>query len=374
MLERPELRARICSALDAGSLLLIADAGFGKTTALRDALDHSGYHAAWVRCGDAGGDAGRLLALIIDAIGAALPGAVDVLAEQMIAAPEAVDPELATGALVRELARLLVDPLVLCLDDAEALEGSAAALAVAARLVGGGSDCLRLGVATRRPLAIRPARERAAGRVAELGPAELAFTAADCEAYLRLAHGHEPQPDEVDALVEETEGWPLGVVLSGPPRSAPGPSRGRLDDYFEEELLGGLSPERRRRLLSAAMAPDLDIAEAAGVGAGDLGDARGVVGGFGNQAFHPLFREFLRRRFAAEVPADERRAVAARLAGALEAAGRRHEAVAQRIASEDWEVAADAIAREGGALVRRAPRRSRAGSPRCPRTSSARRS
>ena len=58
MLERPDLRARIRSALDAGSLLLIADAGFGKTTALRDALEHDGRDAAWVRCGDAGGDAG----------------------------------------------------------------------------------------------------------------------------------------------------------------------------------------------------------------------------------------------------------------------------------------------------------------------------
>ena len=36
---------------------------------------------------------------------------------------------------------------------------------------------------------MRIARERAAGRVAELGPAELAFSAADCEAYLRLARG-----------------------------------------------------------------------------------------------------------------------------------------------------------------------------------------
>ena len=38
------------------------------------------------------------------------------------------------------------------------------------------------------------ARERAAGRVTELGPAELAFTAADCDAYLRLARGRERDP------------------------------------------------------------------------------------------------------------------------------------------------------------------------------------
>jgi ATP/maltotriose-dependent transcriptional regulator MalT len=187
VLERPDLRARIHSALDAGSLLLIADAGFGKTTALRDALDHDGPPAAWVRCGDAGGDAGRLIELIIEAIREALPGAVDVLAERMTAARDPVDPEGAAAALGRELGRLLVDPLVVCLDDAETLESGAAGLAVAGRLIGNGSDLLRLAVATRRPLAMRLARERAAGRVAELGPADLAFSASDCEAYLRLA-------------------------------------------------------------------------------------------------------------------------------------------------------------------------------------------
>jgi DNA-binding SARP family transcriptional activator/tetratricopeptide (TPR) repeat protein len=360
VLERPDLRMGIRSALDSGSLLLIADAGFGKTTALQDALS-DGTDAAWVRCRDAGGDAGRLLGLVVEAIRGALPGAVDVLAERLAAASEPVDPERAAAALESELARLLVDPLVLVVDDAEALEGSQAALAVVARLIAGEGSPLRLAVAARRPPTLRLARERAAGRVAELGVADLVFSAADCAAYLRLARGREPLPEEVESLVEETEGWPLGVVLAvAAGRGAHGPSRDLVDDYFEEEVLGGLAPEERRAVLAAAMAPDLDVAEAAGIApAGGLGDRRGLflsgAGASGGQAFHPLFREFLRRRFEQEVPAPERRAVAARLADALEATGRGPDAVAQRIASQDWDAAADAVAREGGALVRRAP-------------------
>jgi ATP/maltotriose-dependent transcriptional regulator MalT len=38
VLDRPVLRMGIRSGLETGSLLLIADAGFGKTTALQDAL------------------------------------------------------------------------------------------------------------------------------------------------------------------------------------------------------------------------------------------------------------------------------------------------------------------------------------------------
>ena len=362
VLERPDLRARIRSALDAGSLLLIADGGFGKTTALRDALDDGGLAAAWVYCHDADADPGRLLELIIEGIREALPGAVDVLAERMTMAPEAVDPVRAAGALARELGRLLVDPLVVCLDDAETLSDSPAALAVATRLAGGEGSRLRLAIASRRPLAMRRARDRASGRVAELGPADLAFSAADCEAYLRLARGREPLPEEVDDLMAATEGWPLGVALaaSGEVHETHGPARSLLDDYFEEEVLEALGDEGRLALMTAAMAPDLDIAEAAGFAVDPVtGDRRGLFlrspGDSGRQAFHPLFQEFLRRRFERETPAAERRVVAASLADALDAAGRGHEAVWQRLASEDWEAAADAVAREGGALVRRAP-------------------
>ena len=180
---------------------------------------------------------------------------MDVLAEPMRGAPEQVDPERAAGELARELARLLVDPLVLSLDDAETLERSPAALAVVGRLVGGGSTMLRLAAATRRPLGLRVAEERAAGRVTELGPAELAFSAADCEAYLRLVRGSEPLPAEVDSLMEETEGWPLGVVLAGTGAEPRGPSRPRLDARTSRRrcwprcprtLAGSCSPPRWR--------------------------------------------------------------------------------------------------------------------------------
>ena len=151
--------------------------------------------AAWVRCGDAGGDAGRLLALIIEAIREALPGAVDVLAERMAATPEAVDPERAAGALGRELARCWWTRWCSASTTPRRWRARRPALAVA------GAADRRRGAARcawpSRPAARWPCGWPAsapAGRVAELGPAELAFSAADCEAYLRLARGREPLP------------------------------------------------------------------------------------------------------------------------------------------------------------------------------------
>src|SRR4051812_14691333 len=146
-LERPELATRIRGALQDGSVILVADAGFGKTAALEQALDDT--TAAWVRCGDAGGDPGRLLALIIGALRTALPGSADVIAERLVAAREPVDPQLAVAALERELEPLLVDPLVLVLDDAETLHDAPAALALVTRLLARRVSVLRLAIAAR---------------------------------------------------------------------------------------------------------------------------------------------------------------------------------------------------------------------------------
>ncbi|HEY1716238.1 MAG TPA: BTAD domain-containing putative transcriptional regulator, partial [Solirubrobacteraceae bacterium] len=173
-----------------------------------------------------------------------------------------------------------------------------------------------------------------------------------------------------------TEGWPLGVALAAGAGGAGaggagaggagrrGPSRDAVHDYFEEEVLVGLDPTLRRTVLAASAAPDLEVAQAAGVWpqaelAGAI-DRRGLFvrdddddGGRVRRRFHPLFAQFLRARFADEVAPSERRAVAARVADALVSDGRGAAAVEHYIAAEAWETAAATIVREGPPLVRR---------------------
>jgi DNA-binding SARP family transcriptional activator len=369
-LDRPDLTERILGGFEAGSLLVVADAGFGKTSALEQALAQDEVDAAWVRCGDAGEDAGRLVGLVVDAVRAAVPGAADVLAERLAATREPVDPQRAVAALGRELAPLLVDPLVVVLDDAESLDGSPAALAVVARLLDAEPPALRVAVATRHPLALRTARARAAGRLAEIGPADLAFTAADCAEFLRLAGGREPEADEVDAVMTATEGWPLGVALAvgtGEPGHG-GPSRRLADAYFDEEVLGPLDAELREAVVAASAAPDLEVAAAAGIGPAEglaaVAEQRGLflAGGDpqGGRRFHPLFHEFLRTRLQRDTAPERRRAIEARVAEALEAGGRGREAVDHWVAAEEWDAAAHAVVREGPGFVRTAPETVRA--------------
>lgn len=369
-LERPDLTARILAGLDTGAVLVVADAGFGKTSALEQALTRGGLDAAWVRCGDAGGDAGRLVGLVVDAVRAALPGAADVLAERLAATREPVDPQRAVVALERELAPLLVDPLVLVLDDAERLDGSPGAAGVVKRLLDADPPALRVAVATRHPLTVPTARERAAGRLTEVGPGELAFSPADCAEFIRLTAGREPEDDEIERAMATTEGWPLGVALAvgtGEPGRS-GPSRDLAGAYFEEEVLGPLEPDLRDAVVAASAAPDLGIAADAGIGPAEglvaVAERKGLfLAGWdpgGRPTFHPLFKEFLQARFDRDTPAEERRAVAGRVAAALDAAGRGADAVDHWVAAEDWDAVAGAIAREGPGLVRTAPETVRA--------------
>ncbi len=116
---RPALAERLNRALDAGSLLLVAGAGSGKTAALEEALAARPARSAWIRCTPADGDAGRLLRRLVQVLSEAAPGAVDLMAERLAVAQERVDARALGEELVAELDRLLLEQLVIVLDDAE---------------------------------------------------------------------------------------------------------------------------------------------------------------------------------------------------------------------------------------------------------------
>ena len=113
----------------------IAPAGYGKTTALAEAVGMAGWDVAWLPCSPSDRDPGRLLVHLVGSIRRAVPGAADVLGERLDVATAPVDPGLAVQALESELERLLVEPLVVVIDDAEHLAGAAEAEQVVADLV-----------------------------------------------------------------------------------------------------------------------------------------------------------------------------------------------------------------------------------------------
>src|SRR3954447_14068568 len=334
-LPRPDVAARMLDALEAGCLLVVAPAGYGKTLAIQDAVDRHGGAVAWHACRPRDADGGRLVVAILEGVRRTVPGVADVMLDELGEAGEAVDPLTAASVLMGDLERLLVEPLVLVLDDVERLADAPGAMAVLAALLEGEGPAspLRLVLASRRRPPLKLTKLIAGGHVVELGEADLVFSTQECAAVLTARLGREPTDGEVEATMARTLGWPLGVALGA---GGPGATGDWVEQVLVEEVLDELEPGQRVALLDSSVVEELSPAALDALGlppdtlehAARLGlSLRPVAGRPDARAWHPLVREALQARWRRERPGPERLAQLDRAARALLADGRRAEAV-----------------------------------------------
>lgn len=351
-------------------MILVAAAGSGKTTALELALGGGVRPVAWIGCSTAVRDPGVLLLRLVAAISEVAPGATDVIAERLPLAPERVDPLEAARELAAELSRLLVEPLTLVVDDAEHLDGADDSLSLLAELIRAEAQPLRVAIASRRPLNLRVAKPRAAGRLTELGAAELAFDGEECAALLRVRTEVDPSADRVAAVMDATEGWPLGIALVAEQERGRLRAAGEhfaslasppdLRAYLSEELLDPLEPTLREalidtsvaRVVTPAVARALDLPddfgeriERAGILVRWMDDGVAV-------AYHPLLREFLLERLREERADEDLRRLHAAVAPAVADDGDPIGAVEHWLEARCWPEAVAALERTGPTLVR----------------------
>jgi LuxR family maltose regulon positive regulatory protein len=221
LVRRPRL-STLLGGPDAPPLaLLVAPAGYGKTTLLREWAARDVRAFAWVTLDPRDNEPARLLRSITGAIDAARPAR--------------------SGT-----------PFVLVLDDAHVLDAPAARhllTAMADELPPGAS----IAIASRREPALPVARLRAQRMIVELGPRELALTRTEAAALFRH-NGVQVDAESVNALLRRTEGWPVALSLAAlclgecPTAGAIARfgSRDRIvADYIRDELLAELSPQHR---------------------------------------------------------------------------------------------------------------------------------
>ena len=255
MVVRERLIRSLSQARDTPVALLVAPAGYGKTTLLTQWSGHERRPFASVAARQADNDPAHLLESIARALSEFVPIDDDVFIA--LSTPGAAR---VAEALARSL-EACPRAFVLALDGVEVLEApeSLAALATLAERIPPGSQ---LALAARSEPALPIGRMRAQRRLLELRAPELAMTRREAAALLDQA-GLDVGPDDVVALVRRTEGWPAGLSLAAlaagseadPARALRrfGGANRLVGDYLRDELTAGLPLNRMRFLMRTSI-------------------------------------------------------------------------------------------------------------------------
>jgi len=222
--------------------LLVAPAGYGKTTLLSEWDSQDERPFAWVGLDASDNDPERLMAHIACALNPIQPVRLDVF--------EALSEARA---------------VVLALDDVHVLHDPAA-LAVVSSIAQVLRPESQLALASRSDPALPLGRLRAHGDVAELRARDLALTSAEAGAIFTEA-AVDVDPDEVSTLVQRTEGWPAGLYLAALSLRQQSDIHAGVDrfagddryvaDYVRDEFLSQLSREQLVFLIRTSVLDEL---------------------------------------------------------------------------------------------------------------------
>jgi LuxR family maltose regulon positive regulatory protein len=250
---RPGLVRRLAAAHGAPLALLIAPAGYGKTSVLADWAEQDDRPFAWIAATEQDDDADHLLASIIRRL-----DEIEPLPDDLVGAVTAPRAGPATDLLDRLVPALGPPraPLVLVIDDAHTLTAPGALHVVSQTIEHLGANSV-VALAARAEPALPVARLRAQDAVVELRTADLAMGSGEAAQLLRRA-GLELEPTQVAALLQQTEGWAAGLHLAAlairdqDDRNAAlvqfaGDDR-LVADYLRDEVLDPLAPEERALL------------------------------------------------------------------------------------------------------------------------------
>jgi LuxR family maltose regulon positive regulatory protein len=238
-------------------VLVVAPAGYGKTTLLTQWAIQDRRPFAWLTLDEGDNEPRELLASIAAVLDSLEP--IDDELRVALAAPPGGTAGL-LAALLRTVERRSRS-FVLVLDDLHAL-GAGKSMEALAAIIDHLPWGSQLAVASRDEPRMPVARLRANRNVLELRVADLVMTPSEGAALLASA-GLALPGDELEVVLRRTEGWAAGLYLAALSlREGDNPATAVLSfrgddrlvaDYLRDEVLSGLSPNRVRFLTMAAV-------------------------------------------------------------------------------------------------------------------------
>ena len=255
IIPRTALRSKL-AGIPAPIVVVIAPAGYGKSTAVAQWVAQDERPATWLSLDARDNDPYLLLNYLHAAIDAIAPLPTEVGAAIASAGPSiwtSAVPRL--GAAVAAIGRVIV-----VLDDFDRVtdaDGADAILSLAGHIPPESQLVLVGRTAGRLPMP----RLIADGRLMVIGVRELVFDSDETAAVMRTVHVELPH-DEIERITAHLEGWPAGVYLTarsirrGQPWHASAAARGPVTSVTEHAPITGLASEYLRTELLEHLDPD----------------------------------------------------------------------------------------------------------------------
>jgi LuxR family maltose regulon positive regulatory protein len=362
LVPRPRLLSRLKSP--SSLVLVVAPAGYGKTTLVGSWLEATSMPSAWLALDESDNNFGNFVHYLIASIQTKFPligsGTINLL-------------RTATSPSINSLRNNLLNELstidqeyILVLDDYHLIHNSAIHKLLA-ELLHNPPASLHLVLAARNDPPLPLPGLRARGLVTELRGADLRFTLDETTSLFRDVLRFKISDQEITALEASTEGWPVSLRLaaihyrqSGPSGLIEASQRGGnryLIDYLVSEVSAKLPEEVRNFLLKTSILENLcgPLCDAVMEFNRDPGRGQEQLEWLYNSEFftlpienapgwyryHPLFRQYLVTEIKRTLPCAEVAALHLRASAWFDSHGFLEKAIEHAFAAEDSKTAVD---------------------------------
>jgi LuxR family transcriptional regulator, maltose regulon positive regulatory protein len=260
LVHRPGLQESILLGLRGRLTLVIAPAGFGKTTLTASSIAHCGMPVAWLSLDKNDNQLERFFNYLVSAL-QEVDNTLGRDAAQLLTGMQKVQPEAVLTCLINDLDKASGE-IVLVLDDYQFIQSQEVHEQIAFLL----ENCpknFHLVIATRSDPPLPLARLRARWQIVELRTADLSFSKLEATQFLNEIMGLRLDAQSIAMLEERTEGWIAGLQMAalsiqnrqdvpGFLEAFSGTNRFILD-YLLEEVLAGQSSEIQHFLLCTSI-------------------------------------------------------------------------------------------------------------------------
>ncbi|MBN2118447.1 MAG: tetratricopeptide repeat protein [Anaerolineales bacterium] len=266
LITRTRLIDAIYEQLEKRLLLIVAPAGYGKTSLLADLAQQSELPVSWLSLDALDQDPQRFLRYLIAAITERFPG----FGRDSLAALESMtsieqDEERLLVAITNEINAQINEHFILILDDYHLVSGVAFINHVISRFLQLTGEHVHLILSTRNlpnlpdaPLMI------ARNQVGGLSFEELSFCPEEIQQLFQQNNGMLLSWQDAETLVKETEGWIAAIHLTNGhpgtlPQLHPLESTRELFDFFSKEVLLRQPEQVRRFMLMTSVFDAFDV-------------------------------------------------------------------------------------------------------------------